>query len=139
MLMTLNETFVWCAWEGEPFACSSRIRETYTADTKCYTVNAAMDHLPLLRAQGSGEEYALTLLVDIHQEENMHANMYSFVRYGAGVEMTVHASNTWPLTSEHGFVLAPGFSHYVATTYEEISRLNVDDAQRDVCVVRLGG
>ena len=61
----------------------------------------------------------------------MHVDTYSYIRYGAGVEMTVHASNTWPLTSEYGFVLAPGLSHYVATTYEEISRLSVPYAKEE--------
>ena len=129
-MLTLDEMFIWCAWENEPFPCASRIQELPTHETKCFTVNAAGASTAPLMTSGAGEENALMLLIDIHQEENTHYDL-TFIRYSAGVDMTVHAQNAWPLTSQQGVTLAPGLSHFVTMTYEETTRLSTPYAKEE--------
>ena len=129
-ILTLEEMFIWCAWENKPFPCASRMRELVTRNTKCFTVNAAGASTAPLMTSGAGEENALMLLIDIHQEENIHFDV-NYIRYGAGVDMTVHAQDAWPMTSQQGVALAPGLSHFVSMTYEETTRLSTPYAKEE--------
>ena len=131
MYLTSEELFKYCNWQGEKFDCQTRIKSLLTPGRICYTVDSRIEALPPLTGTIPGEEYGMTILLDIHQEEHAF-NSYDN-KFDAGVKLLVHSPTAWALTEEKGVVLAPGFSHYIGMTYKEVRRLSTPYAKNE-CV-----
>ena len=122
MYLTSKELFKYCAWQGEEFDCESRVKSIITPGRVCYTIDNNIEEVTSLKTTIAGEDYGMTILIDIHQEEHIW-NVYDD-KFDAGVKLLVHSPVKWALTEEKGIALAPGFSHYIGMTYKEVQRLS---------------
>ena len=127
--LSAKELFQYCDWHGKSFDCSTRIRGLLTTK-RCFTVNPRDVSLPKLIVKSPGEDFGMTVLIDVHQEENTYVEDVDFE---AGIQLIAHHPDTFPMASERGIVLGPGWSHHLALTYKRIQRLSLPYAA-DECV-----
>ena len=98
-----KDLIVQCTYAGED--CNhTDFSEVLTRLGYCYTFNSGSLGLPLLKSQGIGTRYGLSLTLNIEQDEYLEWP----VGLDAGVKVMVHSQDHPPVPDDGGIAIAPG-------------------------------
>lgn len=128
----VNESFPDLLWRGRHtsqdtiFACRFKGQEcswrdfvpTLTPSGVCYTFNGGKQ-APILKINGSGIRFALSLIVSIQQHEYNAA-----LNQDAGVKISVHPQNEPPQPDDLGIAIPPGKNAFIGLKQTNILNKN---------------
>ena len=119
-----KDLIVHCTYAGED--CShTDFNEELTRLGYCYTFNSQA----LLKSQGIGTRYGLSLTLNIEQDEYLEWPL----RLDAGVKVVIHSQDRPPAPDEAGIAIAPGRHMLIG-----IQERNVVDSSTNVIGKRTG-
>ena len=122
-----KDLIVRCTYAGED--CNhTDFSEVLTRLGYCYTFNSP-GRMPLLKSQGIGTRYGLSLMLNIEQDEYLEWP----VGLDAGVKVMIHSQDQPPLPDDGGIAVAPGRNMLVG-----IQERNVLDTSTNAIGKRTG-
>ena len=108
-----NETIISCRFLGQE--CDWRdFLPTLTPSGVCYTFNDGKQ-APVMKINGTGIRFALSLIVSIQQDEYNAA-----LNHDAGIKISVHPQNEPPQPDELGIAIPPGKSAFIGLKQRNI-------------------
>lgn len=110
---TADETILSCKFMGQE-CNSSDFLPNFTPSGICYTFNGGRG-VPVLKANGMGTRFALTLIVNVLQNE-YNAALY----HDAGIKIAVHPQTVPPQPDELGIAVSPGKNAFISVRQTNI-------------------
>ena len=112
-----------CRWSGGlDLNCSHYFHVVDGTDSVCYKLRNFDQSVETgnFQANQAGEDFALTLTVDLHQPDTLMG-----FSDGAGVRLMLwERGDVMPLKSSQSCALAPGFEHFVAIERHVVQRMS---------------
>ena len=113
-----KDLIVGCTYAGED--CNhTDFSEVLTRLGYCYTFNSGrMANRPLLKSQGIGTRYGLSLILNIEQDEYLDLPV---ALSSAGVRVAIHPQNEPPVPEDLSIAIPPGRNMFIGIRQKNVS------------------
>ena len=112
-----KDLIVECTYAGED--CNHNdFSEVLTRLGYCYTFNSGLADGPVLKSQGIGIRYGLSLVLNIEQDEYLD---FPFALESAGVRVSVHPQDEPPVPEDLSIAVPPGTNMFIGIYQRNVS------------------